>query len=374
MILAAILIVFAGIGSYFLFSKDQEKELQAKSVSIEYGEQVKLDSSLFLATDEIDAKQVSIESPLISTSAKYTYNPSTKTVVTKGKDILDPGTYPITLVYKDQKVETKLIVKDDVSVEFIEFPKQINVEQNAIDFDLSLYFLAIAPQNVTIEAPSIDISAVGEQDVTIKAKSEGGQSVSQSVRVNVISYEQVEEGTTLSSMINGQLPLSQTTWDLLNSGEQNSIKIADVPAQITSILKQAKEGTLNYKISYKEPTGKTLFDPKTFKPNASAVKPNQKSTIQDTEPKTPIYYQETVDYQQPEISGSSESEIIEIPVEEEEPVEEEPTPEESTTPEEPENSEETGQEESGEEEEPTPGEPQETEPEETIEQEPISEE
>lgn len=371
MILAAILIVFAGIGSYFLFSKDKEKELQAKSISVEYGEQVKLDPSLFLATNEIDAQQVSIESPLMSTAAKYTYNPSTKTVVTKGKDILDPGTYPITLVYKDQKAETKLIVKDDVSVEFIEFPNQINVEQNAIDFDLSLYFLAIAPQNVAIEAPSIDISAVGEQNVTIRAKSEGGQSVSQSVKVNVISYEQVEEGTTLSSMINGQLPLSQTTWDLLNSGEQNSIKIADVPAQITSILKQAKEGTLNYKISYKEPTGKTLFDPKTFRPDAASVKQNQKSEIQDTQVKAPIYYEETVDYQQPETAGSSESEIVEIPVEEET-VEEEPAP----APEEPENNEETGQEESGEEEEPIlPEEVQETLPEETVEQEePASEE
>ena len=117
--------------------------------------------------------------------------------------------------------------------------------------------------------PDLDIRQVGDQTVEIIAKS-GQQETKESVLVHVLSAQEVANGETLTSMINGKVPLSQETWDALNNGDQTSIKISDVSKQIASILKQAKEGILKNRISYREEEGKDWFDPKTFTPSPKA--------------------------------------------------------------------------------------------------------
>lgn len=292
----SVVAILAAIGFFMFLPKDT---IEAKEqVEVPYGEAIRLEPALFL---ESDAEGVTIESPLLSDSSKYTYDTTTKKVTTKGKDALEPGTYAVTLVRGDQKVSSKLVVKDVDSAgkpRFIGFPELVVVEQDAIDFDLANYFLAIANDPVRIETDAVDITKPGENTIKVKAICENGKILEQEVNVKVVSAKDVANGETLSSMVDGLVPLSQQTWDALNSGTQTSISIAPQPKEIETILLQKEKGTLKNAISYTKPDGKKYFDPETFKPEGAPAETKTEAEPKAAEPETNTSNQ-TPAYQEP---------------------------------------------------------------------------
>ncbi len=294
-ILAALVVIGIAVGLFLFWP---QPKFEAKStVELAYGDPVILEPALFV---ESDNDNITLESSLISDKESYTYNKTTHQVVSKGESTLAPGEYTITLRRNNQEVTSKLIIKSNDRIQFISMPKLIVVEQDAIDFDLSNYFLAIATKPIHLECPDIDISKPSEQTITIKAICEDKTALEASVNVKVITAADVANGETLSSMVNGEVPLSQTTWDALDSGTLTSISIADQPKQIQSVLLQASKGTLANEISFKEPKDKKFLNPKTFTPKAkeetkSTTPESQEETEtpdpQDTTPivQTPIY-------------------------------------------------------------------------------------
>lgn len=292
-LIAIICLLVGGIG-FYVVQQGKETLLVKKEVKINAHDPVRLNASLFLEEPVKDEEKIEIESPLMNSPQKYSYDPKTKIVTSKDKEYLEPGMYQVTLRYKNQEAKSKLIVSEAESKpKFIDFPSQINVEQNAKDFDLKQYFLATSKESVELIVPDLDIRQVGDQTVEIIAKS-GQQETKESVLVHVLSAQEVANGETLTSMINGKVPLSQETWDALNNGDQTSIKISDVSKQIASILKQAKEGILKNRISYREEEGKDWFDPKTFTPSPKAEesKPAAQEPVTNdtaTENSAPVY-------------------------------------------------------------------------------------
>ncbi len=264
-IIAICLCVIALLGAIAFFVFRPAEPIKAREqVEIAYGEPVRLDPALFV---EGEADNITIESPLLSDSSLYTYNKTTRQVTSKGKDTLEPGEFPITLIRGSEKAASTLIVKNTGQPRFIGMPELVVVEENAIDFDLANYFLAIADSPVRIETDPIDISAPKEETVTIKAVCENGSTAQQEVKVKVISTDAVASQETISSMINGLTVLNQQTWDALNSGSQTSISIASQPKEVTTILLQKEKGTLKNSISYTKQENKKYFDAKTFKPD-----------------------------------------------------------------------------------------------------------
>lgn len=296
----SVVAILAAIGFFMFLPKDT---IEAKEqVEVPYGEAIRLEPALFL---ESDAEGVTIESPLLSDSSKYTYDATTKKVTTKGKDALEPGTYAVTLVRGDQKVSSKLVVKEDNAAglpRFIGFPELVVVEQDAIDFDLANYFLAIANDPVRIETDAVDITKPGENTIKVKAICENGKILEQEVNVKVVSAKDVANGETLSSMVDGLVPLSQQTWDALNSGTQTSISIAPQPKEIETILLQKEKGTLKNAISYTKPDGKKYFDPETFKPEGAPAETKTEAEPKAAEPETNTSNQ-TPAYQEPSYSN-----------------------------------------------------------------------
>lgn len=296
----SVVAILAAIGFFMFLPKDT---IEAKEqVEVPYGEAIRLEPALFL---ESDAEGITIESPLLSDSSKYTYDATTKKVTTKGKDALEPGTYAITLVRGDQKVSSKLVVKEVDSTDkprFIGFPELVVVEQDAIDFDLANYFLAIANDPVRIETDAVDITKPGENTIKVKAICENGKILEQEVNVKVVSAKDVANGETLSSMVDGLVPLSQQTWDALNSGTQTSISIAPQPKEIETILLQKEKGTLKNAISYTKPDGKKYFDPETFKPEGAPAETKTEAEPKAAEPETNTSNQ-TPAYQEPAYSN-----------------------------------------------------------------------
>lgn len=296
----SVVAILAAIGFFMFLPKDT---IEAKEqVEVPYGEAIRLEPALFL---ESDAEGITIESPLLSDSSKYTYDATTKKVTTKGKDALEPGTYAVTLVRGDQKVSSKLVVKEVDSTDnprFIGFPELVVVEQDAIDFDLANYFLAIANDPVRIETDAVDITKPGENTIKVKAICENGKILEQEVNVKVVSAKDVANGETLSSMVDGLVPLSQQTWDALNSGTQTSISIAPQPKEIETILLQKEKGTLKNAISYTKPDGKKYFDPETFKPEGAPAETKTEAEPKAAEPETNTSNQ-TPAYQEPAYSN-----------------------------------------------------------------------
>lgn len=296
----SVVAILAAIGFFMFLPKDT---IEAKEqVEVPYGEAIRLEPALFL---ESDAEGVTIESPLLSDSSKYTYDATTKKVTTKGKDALEPGTYTVTLIRGDQKVSSKLVVKEDTTAglpRFIGFPELVVVEQDAIDFDLANYFLAIANEPVRIETDAVDITKPGENTIKVKAICENGKILEQEVNVKVVSAKDVANGETLSSMVDGLVPLSQQTWDALNSGTQTSISIAPQPKEIETILLQKEKGTLKNAISYTKPDGKKYFDPETFKPEGAPAETKTEAEPKAAEPETNTSNQ-TPAYQEPAYSN-----------------------------------------------------------------------
>lgn len=296
----SVVAILAAIGFFMFLPKDT---IEAKEqVEVPYGEAIRLEPALFL---ESDAEGVTIESPLLSDSSKYTYDATTKKVTTKGKDALEPGTYTVTLIRGDQKVSSKLVVKEDTTAglpRFIGFPELVVVEQDAIDFDLANYFLAIANEPVRIETDAVDITKPGENTIKVKAICENGKFLEQEVNVKVVSAKDVANGETLSSMVDGLVPLSQQTWDALNSGTQTSISIAPQPKEIETILLQKEKGTLKNAISYTKPDGKKYFNPETFKPEGAPAETKTEAEPKAAEPETNTSNQ-TPAYQEPSYSN-----------------------------------------------------------------------
>lgn len=324
-ILAALVVIGIAVGLFLFWP---QPKFEAKStVELAYGEPVVLEPALFVDSDN---DNITLESSLISDKDAYTYNEKTHQVVSKGETALAPGEYTITLRRNNQEVTSKLIIKANDRIQFISMPELIVVEQDAIDFDLSNYFLAIATKPVKLECPNIDISKPSEQTVTIKAVCDDKTNLEASVNVKVISASDVASGETLSSMVNGQVPLSQTTWDALDSGTLTSISIADQPKQIQSILLQVSKGTLSNEISFEEPKDKKFLDPKTFTPKAQ--KETKSTTTQSQEEtETPVQEQTNPTVQTPIYNYTQPSAPIVNPSPSEEP--EQPTePEQPSDP------------------------------------------
>jgi len=155
-LIAIICLLVGGIG-FYVVQQGKETLLVKKEVKIN-------------AHDP--EEKIEIESPLMNSPQKYSYDPKTKIVTSKDKEYLEPGMYQVTLRYKNQEAKSKLIVSEAESKpKFIDFPSQINVEQNAKDFDLKQYFLATSKESVELIVPDLDLRQVGDQTVEIIAKS-----------------------------------------------------------------------------------------------------------------------------------------------------------------------------------------------------------
>lgn len=107
--------------------------------------------------------------------------------------------------------------KETTSLEFVGMQDRIVVELNALDVDLTKYFLAVdKDQQADIQVTGdVNLAAEGEYPITVIATDEKGQSIEHSVTVQVISEDTMSTGIEFSCYIDGSIPLEAGTKERL---------------------------------------------------------------------------------------------------------------------------------------------------------------
>lgn len=187
---------------------------------------VECDKDVILAVDNffdssssknISIDDVTIDSTLLTNGTKYTYDPDTKIVKTKGQDYLEIGEYEITLNYKNKIFNSvKLIVQDSTPPRFTRFEKNVFVEKGAENLDLSKYFRAVDEHwvTMTIHQTGFDKDVCDDYKIKVTVEDKYGNSQTRKCTVHVVPLSAVDDGSIiLTSYANGLTPRAHRhTW------------------------------------------------------------------------------------------------------------------------------------------------------------------
>lgn len=143
---------------------------------------------------------------------------------------------------KETKEEEEPEVKepqDTTAPAFVAFNNHIVVELNALDVDLSKYFLAIDDnkQAQVSVSGNVNLAAEGEYPITVTATDEAGNTTENAATVQVISEDTMATGIEFSCYLDGSIPLEAGTKTRLMA---NVIYFyyQDVPAEISAKLQE----------------------------------------------------------------------------------------------------------------------------------------
>ena len=148
----------------------------------------------------------------------------------------------VTFINKDEKtksIKIKLIVKDTVKPTFVDFKKEITIEQNAENVKLEDYFVADDKAPVTISVDGkVDLTKTGKYEIKVTATdSNGNKTDAQSCVVVVSSAKDVANGTKLTATVKGEVPMSKETKSKADKGEIK-VKVDKPSEQVQSVVKE----------------------------------------------------------------------------------------------------------------------------------------
>lgn len=165
----------------------------------------------------------------------------------KDFDSFKIGDQTVTVVFsnakKTESIKIKVTVKDTVKPEFVDFKKEIVIEENAENVDLSAYFVAKDKAEVTITVDGeVNLKKAGKYDIKVTAEDANkNKTEAQSCVVVVVSKAEVEDGKELTATVKGDVPLSKETSKKVEAGEVK-LKV-DKPSEavINEIKEQSKK-------------------------------------------------------------------------------------------------------------------------------------
>lgn len=114
---------------------------------------------------------------------------------------------------KETQEETKKEPEDTTSPTFVGMQDRIVVELNALDVDLTKYFLAIDEnKQVKVQVTGdVNLAAEGEYPIIVSATDEAGNKAEHNVTVQVVSENTMSTGIEFSCFIDGSIPLEAGT-------------------------------------------------------------------------------------------------------------------------------------------------------------------
>ncbi len=175
-LVALVLICVVAVGGWFGYSYFATPYMALDVVTVEYGEEVKLTPELFVSKDSknINISSLELVSDLTNDEEKYTYDLSTRVVVSKGKEYLDVGSYEVEIRSKDGKFSssTFLEVKDTKAPTITCSQEKFEYEigQAAIDFASTITIEDKSEVTVEIDTSAIDWNTAGTYKVKVKAQ------------------------------------------------------------------------------------------------------------------------------------------------------------------------------------------------------------
>ena len=254
--IVVLIIVIISLICFFAFRKPQQI-FPKKVKPIEYGEVVSLDPANLVnkkKTDKDIIDKIEIGGELVEEKTKYDFDYSTYEVVSAKSDYLDAGTYEITLSYDGEEQTTKLTVKDSVDPEFIGVQPTITVEQDAENFDIITYFFAqdLAPVELSSKG-EINISTPGTYSVKVTATDKNKNKTSIDCTVNVVTQQEVQNGTALTPTVDGSVPVSEDTMKKVLNGVF-SVNIAPMNSDLQAAVDKVLHSSYDMENTFRDTT------------------------------------------------------------------------------------------------------------------------
>ena len=168
-------------------------KIVGKDLTYDIGDTVTLDVDHLVDKDatDVDLTDIEIESELISDTSSYTYNSYKNTVITKGLNCLDVGTYEVTLKDKsNESVEDtiEITVVDKKAPKFVDFKDVVEVDEGDTDFSLKDAFEAKDDSKVSISVDkgNFNVNKKGEYKIKVTAKDSSGNKITKKATVKVV--------------------------------------------------------------------------------------------------------------------------------------------------------------------------------------------
>ena len=238
-----------------VYAITSQPSIVVKTQEIEAGDKVSLTKESLLDTEKMDAElvdDIKITSNLMTDTDKYSYNEESGEVTSKDETYLKAGTYTVTITYGDKTEDVEIKVTDSKAPEFVGFRDTITVEQNAEGFDLSRYYLAEDKSKVTVESKEeTDISKAETQTNTIVGTDEFDNSTEKECKIKVVTQEDIKNGTKLTPMVDGNVPLSKDTLEKAKSGDID-VQVEDLNEELKTAYADIKEDKINGTTSFKK--------------------------------------------------------------------------------------------------------------------------
>lgn len=238
-----------------VYAITSKSRIVLKTQEIELGDEIVLTTDSLLDTEKMDeeiVKSIKISSDLMSDDEKYTYDEQTGVVTTKDENYLEAGAYTITFTYGDKSEDVEITVKDTKKPKFIGFKDTITVEQNAEGFDLSKYYLVEDKSDVSVKSEKkTDISKATTTKNTIVGTDQFDNAIKKECMVKIVTQEEIKNGTKLTPMVDGNVPLSKDTLEKAKSGEID-VQVEDLNEDLKEAYQNIKDNKVQGTTSYKE--------------------------------------------------------------------------------------------------------------------------
>lgn len=238
-----------------VYAITSQPSIVVKTQEIEAGDKVSLTKESLLDTEKMDAElvdDIKITSNLMTDTDKYSYNEESGEVTSKDETYLEAGTYTVTITYGDKTEDVEIKVTDSKAPEFVGFRDTITVEQNAEGFDLSRYYLAEDKSDVSVkEEKKTDISKATTVKNSVVGVDEFENESKKECEIKVVTQEDIKNGTKLTPMVDGNVPLSKDTLEKAKSGEID-VQVEEMDKKLAKAYSDIQEDKVNGTTSFKK--------------------------------------------------------------------------------------------------------------------------
>ena len=179
----SISIVVGGIFYYFN-SQDEIIELRAKTITAEYGETISKKPEDYLINKNIELLK----------EVKISFDE-------ENEEYLSLGQHDVEISYREQKLTLKVVVKDTIKPEFVEYKEELEFEEGSEEVDFLSYFKAkdLSDVEIHINKEKLDMNIPGEYTLIVTASDLSGNENTIELKVKIKEKEEKEVEQTVAT-------------------------------------------------------------------------------------------------------------------------------------------------------------------------------
>lgn len=239
------------------FKNNGSLKLKETSFTFELGEEIPFNTKYYLSDS---TKSNVLKNSSITLKNNYDTEIIDGKIISSGREYLTVGSYEVVIKYKKKDVSFEIKVEDTTPPSFEDFQKEITIQKDAIDVDLTKYFKAkdiSGTPNITVDS-NLDISKVGEYEANVKAVDYYNNVTTEKAIIKVVNMNEISIND-LTKTIDGSTYKSKEstikeTQEKVKSSVSNQTKKTEVS---NSTPVQESNNTVNNSCHYRTDVSNT---------------------------------------------------------------------------------------------------------------------